>query len=201
MKLDGLHSLRELLGSAQAGRPLFIVTGRLPGQLWQVTYHAGDGVENVVVARALLEADGAVVASVRRAKSADISAAFLSWQDDPHVPLLKRDLAGGGAWSAQVTLLAAFPLVQPLQDGPDVRAALDAFARRDDAEWRFRGVRVLAYQGRLLAYAADDAALRALLRPLLLQVPDAVLRTSGEVPEPPGEQPGMHIRRRVRRLM
>lgn len=185
MKLDELPSLQELLGSASARRPLFIMTGRLTGQRWGLTYHAGDGVENPVVARALLEAGGAVVASLRRAHATDVSAAFLSWQSDPHYALLRRDFAGGAGWPAQAALLSAFARVRSLRDGPDVRGALGAFARHEDPEWRFRGVRVLPHQRALFAYAPDETALRALLRPLLLQVPDALLESR----ETPGETP------------
>lgn len=197
MNLDLLPSLAALLGAAGAGLPVFIVTGRLAGQPWRLTYHAGHGVENPVVARALLEADLAVLASVRRAEPADLSAAFLSWHEDPHAPLLQRDFPAGGPWRDQARLVATLPLTRPLRDTPGVRSALDAFARHDEREWRFRGARVLVRGGVLLAYAPDEAALRALLRPLLLQVP-------GALPDPPeapreekGPPPALPRRRRV----
>ncbi|PYE53129.1 hypothetical protein [Deinococcus yavapaiensis] len=173
MHLELLSSLQALLHAALEGRPVFVVSGRLAGRPWRVTYHAGFGVENTVVARALLEGDDAVIASVRRAKPADVSAAHLSWRDDPHFSLLHREFPAGAPWKAQATLLATFPLVHALRDAADVRSALDAFARHDGQEWRFRGARVLPSSTGLLVYAPNDSALRALLRPLLLQVPDA----------------------------
>jgi len=201
VRLDHLDSLLSLLCAAAERRPLFVVSGMLPGGLWRVTYHAGEGVANAVIARALLEADGAAITSVRRAAAADVDVAFLSWRDDPHHALLKREYPSGASWVTQAALVQSLPFVWALRDTPGVRAALNAFARHDELEWRFRGVRVLPRAGGLLAYAADDAALRALLRPLLLLEPDAVPKPANDPGDRAGieaAQPARRGRRRVR---
>ncbi|WP_027483369.1 hypothetical protein [Deinococcus pimensis] len=202
MELTRLDSLAALLGAARERLPVFVVSGKLPGEPWGVTYHAGHGVDGTVVARALLESEDAVVASVRRARGQDLAVAHLSWRWDPHFPLLHHDFPAGASWSAQAALVGTFPIFRTLRDAPEVRSALDAFATFDVAEWRFRGARVLPREntGRLVVYAADSAALAALTRPLLLMVPDALVRD--ELPPErtaPDPRPPPVTRRRVPR--